>query len=86
MKKKKNSNKPLMLINMAYTYMENCFSHMASQFCGLQHKQKGLVGETEVRPIFIFDLYTPCSVSVKCGWLNVCLIGLKNVWKRMALL
>ncbi len=32
-KKKKNSNKPLRLLSMAYTYMESCFSHMASQVC-----------------------------------------------------
>ncbi len=29
--KNPNSNKPLMLLNMAYTYMESCFSHMAYQ-------------------------------------------------------
>ncbi len=28
---KTNSNKPLMLLNMAKTYMESCFSHLASQ-------------------------------------------------------
>ncbi len=28
--KKTNSNKPLMLLNMAYTYMESCVSQMAS--------------------------------------------------------
>ncbi len=30
---KANSNEPLMLLNMAYTYMESCFSHMSSQVC-----------------------------------------------------